>query len=207
MTSAIDAVGSMHGRVVAGRRVRAIAAAVAPLVDAGWRVLDVGAGDGRLGALVQRLAPGVRLEGYDVLPREDASIPVRPFDGRRLPVGDRSVDAVLLADVLHHTDDPMILLREAKRVARTAIIIKDHRTSRPLARATLRVMDWVGNRPHGVALPYNYWSFERWSAAFDELDLKLVHYQTDLGLYPRPVDWIFERGLHFVARLSVSSAP
>jgi hypothetical protein len=63
----------------------------------------------------------------------------------------------MLADVLHHTTDPMVLLREAARVARRSLIIKDHRTSRIGAAVTLRFMDWVGNRPHHVPLTYNYW--------------------------------------------------
>ncbi len=201
MTMPLDAVRSAHGRLVAGRRVRALATAIAPLVGQSWHLLDVGAGDGRLADLLRRRVAESRVEGYDVLPRADAAIPVHPFGGRVIPAGDASADAVLLADVLHHTDDPMVLLREAARVARTAVIIKDHRTSRPLARPVLRVMDWAGNRAHGVALPYNYWSHARWCAAFDTLGLRLVHYQTVLGLYPWPADWLFERGLHFVARL------
>ena len=93
---------------------------------------------------------------------------------------------------------------EARRVARRAIVVKDHRTSRPLARPTLRVMDWIGNRPHGVPLPYNYWSEARWRAAWKELELRIEHYQTRLDLYPGPARWIFESGLHFLAKLGVS---
>jgi SAM-dependent methyltransferase len=45
------------------------------------------------------------------------------FDGRRLPYRDGSVDVALLIFVLHHADDPSILLREASRVARRAVIV------------------------------------------------------------------------------------
>jgi hypothetical protein len=35
-------------------------------------------------------------------------------------------DLIANVDVLHHTTEPMILLREASRVARQVILIKDH---------------------------------------------------------------------------------
>ena len=80
----------------------------------------------------------------------------------------------MLVDVLHQTDDPMNLLREAVRVARQAIVIKDHLLQGAFAYPTLRFMDWVGNARHGVALPYNYWTPAEWHGAFDKLGLAVI---------------------------------
>lgn len=193
--------GKAHGHVVHGRRVRALADAIGPLLAGDRSLVDVGCGDGRLTALLAQRQPGLCVSGLDVLVRPHAAVEVRPFDGRRLPLADKSMDAVLLVDVLHHTTDPMELLREAARVARRGVILKDHRLSRPGARGVLRFMDWVGNRAHGVALPYNYWSMRQWEAAWRELGLTTVHFQTQLALYRWPASWLFESGLHFVARL------
>ena len=162
--------GSAHGGLVHGRRVEALARAFLPLLDPGWHVLDVGCGDGQLGALLAERGSEVRVEGLEYVPRAETRIPVREFDGETIPHEDNAVDAVMLVDVLHHTDDARVLLREAGRVARRAVLLKDHRTARLLARATLRVMDWVGNKPHGVVLPYNYWSEARWRQAWQEQD-------------------------------------
>jgi len=194
-------VGATHGTLVHNRRVRMLANAIAPLIEPQWTVLDVGCGDGRLANLIRQRIDRVQIQGYDLLVRDGAAIPVRPFDGRRIPQEDKSVDAVLMVDVLHHTEDPMVLLREAARVARTAVILKDHRLERPLAAATLRFMDWIGNRPHGVVLPYNYWSQRQWREAWKALGLGVEHFQTRIGLYPLPARWLFEPGLHFLARL------
>ena len=122
------------------------------------------------------------------------------FDGITIPYPDASFDAVMFVDVLHHTVDPFILLREGKRVAKT-VLIKDHFRDGMLSGPTLRFMDWVGNVHHGVALPYNYWSRLEWTAAFKASRLEVSEMKTSLGLYPQPASWMFERSLHFVARL------
>lgn len=161
----------------------------------------MGAGDGFLGFEVQRTRPDVALSGIDVLVRTDTKIPVTPFDGSTIPFDSKSFDVVMFVDVLHHTPDPVVLLREALRVARHSIVIKDHRLDGVLAGSTLAFMDWVGNARHGVSLPNNYWPERRWRDTFAELGLGIGAWDTDLGLYPGLADRVFGRSLHFVARL------
>ena len=194
------AISGLHNYLVSDRRARVLAECLGTLLHAG-SVLDVGCGDGTIDALIQDATPGLVLRGVDVLIRPETRIPVSPFNGRTLPVGDKSVDTVLFVDVLHHTDDPMVLLREAKRAARKSVVIKDHTADGPLARPTLRFMDWVGNAPHGVALPYNYWPEARWRCAFEELGLSITFWERKLRLYPFPASLVFERRLHFIAEL------
>ena len=62
-------------------------------------------------------------------------------------------------------------------------------------------MDWIGNFAHGVPLPYDYWTKEKWSVVWGDLGLELEHYQTRFGLYPRFARRVFEDGLHFLAKL------
>ena len=97
----------------------------------------------------------------------------------------------------------MSLLREARRVSRNYTIIKDHNRDGFAAGSLLRYMDWVANAPHGVVLLYNYRSSGQWRSAFDVLGLKMSEYRGQLGLYPFPGNWVFERSLHFIARLEV----
>ena len=138
--------------------------------------------------------------------RPHTHVPVAPYDGVVLPFPDRSVDIVMFVDVLHHTDDPLVLLRDAARVARVGIILKDHLREGPLADETLRVMDWVGNARFGVPLPYNYWTRDRWRSAFREIGAVVDRWEDRLGLYPFPLDLVFERSLHFVARARTDGA-
>ncbi|HEV2387749.1 MAG TPA: class I SAM-dependent methyltransferase [Candidatus Acidoferrales bacterium] len=195
-----EVAGFVHEKFVFGRRTSVLAGHLAALIPAGGRVLDVGCGDGTIDCLIARLRPDVAIEGIDVLVRASARIPVKAFDGRVIPYPEASFDVVMFVDVLHHAGDPLILLREALRVGR-AILVKDHLQEGLLAAPTLRLMDWVGNAHHGVALPYNYWSKAEWSTAFRELGITATKMTVKLGLYPAPASWVFERELHFIAKL------
>lgn len=192
---------AVHGKLVFGRRVRRLAAALVERLPANARVLDVGCGSGDLAALVMRLRPDVRIEGIDVLVRPGTAIPVHAFDGLHIPFPDHAFDAAMVVDVLHHTDDPQAVLAEIARVA-PVVIVKDHLRDGVAAGATLRFMDWVGNAAHGVRLPYNYLSGREWKRVWAALGLRTSAFATRLRLYPRPFSWLFDRGLHFVTVLS-----
>jgi SAM-dependent methyltransferase len=191
----------IHGGYVHHRRVRLLGGMVADLLPADAKVLDVGSGDGFLSRLIMDKRPDVRIQGLDILVRSNPVVPVTSFNGSVIPYPDASFDVVMFLDVLHHTSDPMILLREGTRVSRQHIVIKDHNPDGFLGRSTLRFMDWVGNARHGVALPYNYWARDRWNDAFGALRLDRSINRTALRLYPTAVDWIFGRELHFLSCL------
>lgn len=196
----LEAVGAAHESLVFGRRVRVLARTLAPLV-AGGALLDVGCGSGHVGAAIAALRPDVSPQGFDVLARPGCAIPVRAFDGRRLPVEDGAGETVLLVDVLHHAGDPVALLVECARAARV-VVVKDHFCRSAFDRRVLAFMDWVGNRPHGVVLPYAYFSPAAWGEAVAAAGLREERQAGVPGLYPFPFSALFGRGLHFVARLA-----
>jgi SAM-dependent methyltransferase len=194
----------LHRHAVFRRRVRVLAARLAALLPANASVLDVGCGDGSIDRLIAERRPDARIAGIDVRARAGSVIPVREFDGRTIPYADDSVDIVMFVDVLHHTTDPVRLLEEAARVARHAIVLKDHTRDGWLAGPTLRLMDWFGNAPHGVDRPHTYWRETEWRETFRRLGLTPTVWIRRVGLYPAPVGWWFDRSLHFVARLELA---
>ena len=194
----------VHERWAARRRVRILGQLIAKLLPANARVLDVGCGDGEIDAFVGRERADLEIIGIDVSPRPGAMIPVQKFDGRSLPFPDASFDAVVFVDVLHHAEEAELLLSEAVRVSRAAVVIKDHLLQGVLAGATLRFMDRTGNRRHGVALPHDYWPPEEWDRVLAQAGLEIELWQERLGLYWGPASLVFDRRLHFLARLSVA---
>lgn len=195
-------IGQAHEKLVFNRRVRVLVEEIGALLPAGAQMLDVGTGDGQIAKMIGERQDGTVVQGIDIMERETIHIPVTLFDGKVIPMEDNSVDVVTFVDVLHHTDDPQVLISEASRVARKAVIIKDHLSENKLDHMTLRAMDWVGNAPHGVVLPYNYAPRRDWDHWFTTAGLETDKFVTDVPLYPAPLSWVFGRKLHFIARLT-----
>jgi ubiquinone/menaquinone biosynthesis C-methylase UbiE len=192
----------VHEGYVSQRRVRVLADLLSRLIPPNAHVLDVGCGDGLVSSQIQLKRNDLLITGIDVLVRPQTHIPVRQFDGQQLPFANNAFDVVMFIDVLHHTVDPEILLREAVRVSSSGVLIKDHTKNGLLAGPTLRFMDGVGNARHGVALPCNYWPEDRWRDSFAKMDLAISSWTNQISLYPWWADWMFGRSLHFIAYLS-----
>jgi SAM-dependent methyltransferase len=198
--------GKSHATLVFARRARILSAAICNLLPRNAAMLDVGSGDGTIAYSCGKRRSDLTVQGIDILVRPETKIPVRAFDGRTIPYNDRSFDVVSFIDILHHANDAEQLLREARRVSKNWVIVKDHFAENTLDRATLTLMDWVGNAPHGVSLPYNYWSRDRWKRAFKTAGLTEAKIEIDIPLYAFPLNWVFGRGLHFISLLK-SAAP
>ena len=186
-----------HRSVVMGRRVKQISKNIAGIIpDNVVSMLDVGAGTGEMAFAVNNFRPELTVSGVDVYIRPKTFVPVVKYDGDVLPFGDASFDAVMSVDVLHHCNDPVAVLKECARVSKRYVIIKDHIADSNYDFKVLSFMDWVGNRAHGVVLPYNYLSSSAWQTAFDEAGLNIVQSVKNLELYPMPFDLIFGGDLH-----------
>ena len=195
----------LHAPVYASRLALLTRALHPPLRQAdATSLLDVGCGNGTLAHTLAQQDDRLTVHGLERRPRGGEPIPVTAYDGGAFPFADDAFDAVLLADVLHHDPDPVAVLREAARVARRRVIVKDH-SPRPgaLGRALdsprISLMDWLANAPYGVKCLYDYPEPAGWRARFDAAGLRLLHEDTDLELYPRPHRWFFTRGLQYLA--------
>jgi SAM-dependent methyltransferase len=193
----------LHSALVVNRRCQRLANALRQLIpgDDAITGLDIGCGTGDIARAIELMRPQTKFEGVDVVVRPDARVAVTKYDGIRLPFADKSFDFGILVDVLHHTEDPAFVLKEAVRVCRGFILIKDHYCENESDRAILRFMDWVGNKAHGIALPYNYQSRADWQEIFSKCGLEQQQTIEKLELYPFPFSLLFERQLHFATRL------
>lgn len=193
--------GKVHERLIFNRRVSVLVQRIGALIPPKASVLDVGTGDGQIALMIGNQQTGTSVRGIDIMLRGKTHIPVDLFDGQVIPVADRGVDVVTFVDVLHHTDDPGVLIAEAGRACKHCVVIKDHLSQNAFDHFTLRLMDWVGNAPHGVVLPYNYGSRADWDRWFAKAGLQTEVFQTDIPLYAFPLSLVFGRKLHFIARL------
>ncbi|MEN9238455.1 MAG: methyltransferase domain-containing protein [Thermostichus sp. DG_1_6_bins_120] len=142
-------------------------------------ILDLGSSDGALAYSIQtHLAKqGIQAEftGCDVHIQPNCKIPVIPYDGERLPFATNQFDVVTIVDVLHHAKNPLAVLKEAIRVAKKQVLIKDHYWTNQCDLLGLRFSDYIGNRPFNIHLPYNYFRESEWLTLLDKLNVKLEH--------------------------------
>ena len=196
----------LHRNIALNRRVQVLSREIAALLPDNCTVLDVGCGSGEIAQAIVAQRENLSLRGIDVLVRPDCAVEISHYDGITLPEPDNSYDFVTIIDVLHHTADPMVLMREACRVARRGVIIKDHNCNSKIRRAIMTVTDTLGNWQFGVPLLFNFWPTARWQNAWSELGVTRQYYSTEIGLYPPIRGCIFAKDMDFIAMLSPSSS-
>lgn len=146
-------------------------------------VLDLGSSDGRLAAQIQRKLAAqrkcIQFMGCDVHVQPKTYIPIFQYSGHRLPFADNTFDCVLIVDVLHHTDNPLQVLKEAKRVSRRYVLIKDHYWNNSKDFSRLKFADYIGNKPYGIRLPYGFLTRNDWlDLVQNDCGFSIVAYKT-----------------------------
>ena len=93
-------------------------------IKPGSKILDLGCGSGIVGKKFQDYFKS-QLIGIDIKNNLIEKIPFQIFDGKNIPFPETTFDFVLINYVLHHTSEPVLLLKEAKRVAKKIIVYED----------------------------------------------------------------------------------
>lgn len=162
---------------------------LAPHLEAGMSVLDIGSGTGRLSRWLASRA-GIRPTLTDVVEFDNRVLDlpyVRLNDPLVLPFPDRAFDAVMMLFVLHHIErwaDQERLVREAARVTgRRLLIIEDTPTSR-VDRVMNVAWDWVLNLRHGVPRPFTFRTASGWTEVFGRSGLRVLHAETYRARWP-----------------------
>ncbi|WP_457652240.1 class I SAM-dependent methyltransferase [Rhodocaloribacter sp.] len=113
--------------------------------DGPLAVLDLGAGEGYVGEAAARDL-GARVHLADVVDMNRTALPHTVYDGRRLPFPDDAFDVTVLYFVLHHSEDPSAVLREALRVSRRGVIVAESVYEKDWDRRLLTFLDTLANR-------------------------------------------------------------
>lgn len=190
-----------HHKYAYEPRLKVLTDRLASILEPGQRVLDVGCGSGALGAALTKRVPGLIVEGVETNPRGGEPIKVHAYRGGTLPFADNSYDAVIVADVLHHDHDPVAVLKECARVAKTRVIVKDHLKHGWFSQLRISALDWGANQPYGVECLYTYWTKDEWRQMFGKAKLGIESFQSPVALYHPALDWLFGGDIHFIAQL------
>lgn len=166
-------------------------------------ILDVGAGDGSIGALLTRYRPGTRVIAVETFLRPGRSeVPqFVQFDGARLPFADSTFDVALLLDVLHHATRPTGLLHEVLRVTKRRVLVKDHVARGWIDRARLSLLDVAGNLGSGAVMTGRYLSRPQWDQLLGSLDSVRVTWHRALSFRTGSIARLFPNDLEIMMEL------
>jgi ubiquinone/menaquinone biosynthesis C-methylase UbiE len=162
---------------------------LAPHLEAGMEVLDLGSGTGLISRWLARQV-GIRPTMADVTEFDNRVLDhpsLRMEDPFVVPAGDSTFDAVMMLFVLHHIerwDDQVRLLREAVRVSRGRLLVLEDTPSSRVDRAFNVAWDWLLNLRHGVPKPFTFRTVEGWRTVFRGLGLLERHAETYRARWP-----------------------
>ena len=123
-----------------------------PLLQPEDSILDVGAGEGLIAAQLHCGLGGCTVL-TDLKNQVRSGLPLVLCSGEQLPFADSTFDVVLLLTVLHHTSDPVSIVREAARIAKRAVIVQeDMYLGRPVDLLVFAA-DVLCSIPYGYQLP------------------------------------------------------
>ncbi len=143
-------------------------------IKKGSVILDLGCGSGIVANEFKNFF-SAKIEGADIVDKRVAKIPFVLYDGKNLPFADNSFDAVLISFVLHHCQDPIRVLSEAKRVVRSKIVIYEDLPENIFSKLVCKL--------HGKGFAFlfrsdkefcNFKKDEEWKEVFKNLGLKLI---------------------------------
>jgi SAM-dependent methyltransferase len=161
---------------------------VAPHLQPGERVLDLGAGTGLISRWLARRV-GVQPSLADLVRYRNCCREL-PFlemaDPFHVPSEDGSFDAALLLFVLHHNryEAQGKVLTEATRLATRRLIVVEDTPEGRLEWACNVFWDKLLNVRHGVPTPFAFRTRDEWLAVFMEQGLAAVHVESYRPKWP-----------------------
>jgi ubiquinone/menaquinone biosynthesis C-methylase UbiE len=191
----------LHAKYSLSRRVQVISKEISKLVPDGSTVLDIGGGGGEIAKQLSILLPNLKIKCIDIDVRENSEIEVVKYDGLNIPFENETFDFSIIVDVLHHSKQPFSILKEALRVTKVGLIVKDHNCNSFIQKKIMTVTDTLGNWHHDVPLVFNFLSRKCWLKLWQDLKLEEKSYETKLNIYTPFRGCIFASDMDFISLL------
>jgi len=142
-------------------------------IDQKAKILDIGCGSAIIANTFQQFFD-TEVIGVDVVDRRVHPIPFSRIDGHNLNFLDRTFDNVLIAFTLHHSQDPIALLKEAKRACKGKIFIYEDLPEGFLSRVFCNIHGFSFDNFFGNKSKTVFKTETEWKEVFRSLDLNLV---------------------------------
>ena len=133
-------------------------------------ILDVGSGDCRVCEILKE-------KGYNVAPLDVRNLSccdtVEPilYGGKKMPFKDNKFDVALILNVLHHTPNPVEIIKEAKRVSKRVMIIEDIYKNK-IHKYLTNFLDSLYNLQF-IEHPHSNKTDKEWQLLFEKLGLEI----------------------------------
>ena len=150
-------------------------------IEKGDRILDLGCGSGIVAKTFQDFFQA-QVIGVDVKDNRIIPVDFKVIDGKNLPFSENSFDCVLISYVLHHSQDPISLLKEAKRVCKNKIIIYEDLPEGIVSKLFCKIHGISFNKFFKIKNPAFFKTGKEWQETFENLGLKTI--------FEKNVSWI-----------------
>ncbi len=159
-------------------------------LNSGDSILDVGAGSCALSHIIRE--NGYKVEALDLKNKSRfPNFKSMEYDGTDFPVNENQYDTTLLITMLHHTPDPIHIIKECMRVSKRIIIIEDIYNNWFQKQLTFFVDSLVNMEFRGH--PHTNKTHEEWLRIFNDLRAKVAHVeQRRFLLFFRQVTYVLE---------------
>ena len=185
--------GKLAGKIlntIFPTRISTLADLVLPYIENGDKVLDLGAGTGKIAEYILDRKK-IKLTLLDVTDEyKETDLEIQLYDGVKVPYKSNSFDCVLIIATLHHCDDPGQVLREAARVSKDRILIKEDKVDSKLDFFLLEFWHTAVSFLLGQDLLFSFKRNAVWRRMCKKLGLKLYKTQEIRSPFYKPTKQI-----------------
>jgi ubiquinone/menaquinone biosynthesis C-methylase UbiE len=145
----------------------------ADFIKRGSKILDLGCGSAIVGKAFQDFFQA-EVIGVDIKDQRVFPIPFRIIDGKSLPFPENYFNVVLINYVLHHSEEPTVLLKEAKRVVKDKIIIYEDLPEGTFSNLRCKIHGFSFDKIFKNPTKTSFRSEKNWEKIFKETGLNIV---------------------------------